>query len=113
MVVRLTEDEYEKMMDFCSRGNLSKERFWRKIVNGEKMQEKPKEGFHQLIYLLRCTASYLNRPKAYWNIKLTPDVKRSLELLDETEDILYYELLVHMREYIEKSWKKKGQLNAN
>lgn len=104
------------MNDFCERGKLSKEAFWIKIVKGKPMQVAPPQIYRELILLLRETGNGLNSPKNYFDISqasFAPVVEKAIGLLDETEEILYYELLVHMREFIEKSWKKKGRLNAN
>ena len=113
VVVRLTEDDYAKMTDFCKRGRLSKEAFWLKIVNGEELQEAPSRIYRELIFLMRNTGNALNNPKKYLDISkasFAKELEKAIELLDATEDILYYELCVHMKKFIEKSWEKKGKL---
>lgn len=113
VVVRLTEDDYAKMSDFCKRGKLSKEAFWLKIVEGEEMQEAAPQIYRKLVLLMRNTGNALNSPKKYFDISkasFASDLEKAVELLDETEDILCYELYVHMKKYIEESWKKKGKV---
>lgn len=68
MVVRLTEEDYAKMNDFCERGKLSKEAFWIKIVKGKPMQVAPPQIYRELILLLRETGNGLNSPKNYFDI---------------------------------------------
>lgn len=113
VVVRLTEDDCAKMSDFCKRGKLSKEAFWLKIVAGEEMQEAAPQIYRKLVLLMRNTGNALNSPKKYFNISkasFAADLEKAIEILDETEDILCYELYAHMKKYIEESWKKKGKV---
>lgn len=102
IVVRLTDEQYAKMIDFCKVGKLSKEYFWRCLIKGEEFQEGRPKDFGKLIYLLRCVGSGLNSPKKYFDISgasFAPDLEKALRLLDETEDILSYEYYPHMRKY--------------
>ncbi len=115
VVVRLTEEQFSKMLDFCEKGNLSKEYFWLCLVKGEEFQERRPKDFGKLIYLLRNIGGGLNSPKDYFNItgaSFAPVLENALRLLDETEDILSYVFYPHMRKYYKNGikWSVKNDV---
>ena len=108
IVVRLTDEQYEKMNDFCKIGKLSKEFFWLCLVKGEDFQEGCPNDLGKLICLLRNISGGLNSPKNYFNIDsafFASDLKRAIRLLDETEDIISYEYYPHTRKYFKNKLK--------
>lgn len=89
--VRLTEEDYEKVLDCCKRGKLTQEAFWRNLIKGYEILVAPPEFYQELFILVRKTGIALYSFKSYFDLERAsfgPALERAVKLLYDTEFIM-------------------------
>ena len=110
IVVRITNEDYEKIQDYVKRSFFPKEALLRYIIAGYPIQEKPTKEGKEFLITLRKVGSAIGNLNLKYDVNNTPigkDIDSVLEMISETDRSL------HRMHYVHYDNKLKNQVRKN
>ena len=110
IVVRITNEDYEKLQDYVKRSFFPKEVLLRYIIAGYPIQEKPTKEVIEFLIALRKVGSAIGNLNLKYDVKNTPigkDLDSVLKMMYETDRRL------HRMHYVHYDNKLKNQIRKN
>ncbi len=107
IVVRITNEDYEKLQEYSKRSFFPKEALLRYIIAGYPIQEKPTKEGKEFLIMLRKVGSAIGNLNLKYDVKNTPigkDMDYVLQMMCETDRSL------HRMHYVHYDNKLKNQI---
>ena len=109
IVVRITNEDYEKLQDYVKRSFFPKEALLRYIIAGYPIQEKPTKEGKEFLIILRKVGSAIGNLNLKYDVKNTPigkDIDSVLKMMSETDRSLHRMHYVHYDNKLKKQIRK-------
>ena len=109
IVVRITNEDYEKLQDYVKRSFFPKEALLRYIIAGYPIQEKPTKEGKEFLIILRKVGSAIGNLNLKYDVKNTPigkDIDSVLKMMCETDRSLHRMHYVHYDNKLKKQIRK-------
>ena len=109
IVVRITNEDYEKLQDYVKRSFFPKEALLRYIIAGYPIQEKPTKEGKEFLIILRKVGSAIENLNLKYDVKNTPigkDIDSVMKMMYETDRGLHRMHYVHYDNKLKKQIRK-------
>ena len=109
IVVRITNEDYEKIQEYTKRSFFPKEALLRYIIAGYPIQEKPTKEGKEFLVTLRKAGSLIGNLCLKYDLKNTPigeELEAVKEMMYETDRSLHRMHYVHYDNKLKKQIRK-------
>ena len=109
IVVRITNEDYEKIQEYTKRSFFPKEALLRYIIAGYPIQEKPTKEGKEFLVTLRKAGSLIGNLCLKYDLKNTPigeELEAVKEMMYETDRSLHRMHYVHYNNKLKKQIRK-------